>query len=143
MTTEDEIQAMIDRETEACDRKDADALVALFHPDMVWPWPAASDSHDPVTWVFPMGRFDRARWKAAWQELFDDYELIHNRRETVRISISKDKDGAFAVDQLTTSHPIRGSPTSGPPGLASILASLPASAATCSSCWNVCLARVA
>ena len=37
VTLEDEIQAMVDRETAAWDRQDADALVSLFHPDMVWP----------------------------------------------------------------------------------------------------------
>jgi ketosteroid isomerase-like protein len=102
VSTEDEIQAMIDRETAAWNLRDADALVALFHPDMVWPWPPDSDSHDPVTWVFPMGRFDRERWRAVWQELFDDYELVHNRRETVNISISKEGDGAFAVVDVDT-----------------------------------------
>ena len=30
---------MVDRETRAWDTKDAGALVDLFHPDMVWPWP--------------------------------------------------------------------------------------------------------
>ncbi len=102
LSSEDEIQAMIDRETAAWNRKDADALVALFHPDMVWPWPPDSESHDPVTWIFPMGRFDRERWRTIWQELFDDYELVHNRRETVRISISKEGDGAFAVVDVDT-----------------------------------------
>jgi ketosteroid isomerase-like protein len=37
MTTEQQIQTMVDRETSAWDRQDADALVSLFHPDMVWP----------------------------------------------------------------------------------------------------------
>lgn len=27
---------MVDRETAAWDRQDAEALVELFHPDMVW-----------------------------------------------------------------------------------------------------------
>lgn len=64
-----EIQAMVDRETAAWDAQDADALVDLFHSDMVWPWPPDAASHDPATWVLPMGRYDRARWRASWLEL--------------------------------------------------------------------------
>ena len=62
---EDRIREMVDRETEAWNAKDAEALVSIFHPDMVWPWPPDGDAHDPVDWVFPLGRFDRERWKAA------------------------------------------------------------------------------
>ena len=36
---EDDIRAIVDLETSAWDRPDADALVDLFHPDTVWPWP--------------------------------------------------------------------------------------------------------
>jgi hypothetical protein len=35
MTVEDEIQAMVDRETTAWNALDAEALVSLFHADMV------------------------------------------------------------------------------------------------------------
>lgn len=96
------IQKLVDKETDAWDRRDADVLVSLIHPDMVWPWPPDAESHDPVTWVFPMGRFNRTRWKSAWKELFDKHELVHNRRETIRISISKEGDGAFAVVDVDT-----------------------------------------
>lgn len=92
-----QIQEMVDRETRAWDAQDAEALVSIFHPDMVWPWPPTSEAHDPVEWVFPMGRFDRQRWKRSWQELFDDYELEHNHRSTVKIVVSSEGDGAFAV----------------------------------------------
>ena len=93
---------MINRETRAWDERDAAALVELFHPDMVWPWPPDVDSHDPATWVFPLGRFDRRRWQEGWQELFDTHELVHNRRETVRITLSDEADGAFAVVDVDT-----------------------------------------
>jgi hypothetical protein len=73
---EAEIQAMVDRETTAWDSQDAQSLVSLFHPDMVWPWPPDNGSHDPASWVFPMGRYDRERWKASWTELFERYELV-------------------------------------------------------------------
>lgn len=102
MKEEDEIQAMVDRETRAWDHQDAEALVSLFHPDMVWPWPPDSRSHDPVSWVFPLGRYDRERWKAGWEELFRTHELVHNKRRTVRIAMSAERDGGFAVVDVDT-----------------------------------------
>jgi ketosteroid isomerase-like protein len=99
---EAEIQAMVDRETEAWNRQDAEALVSLFHPDMVWPWPPDADSHDPETWVFPQGRYDRDRWKKGWEDLFANHVLVHNRRRTVRIALSAEGDGAFAVVDVDT-----------------------------------------
>ncbi len=97
-----EIQAMIDLETEAWNKKDADTLVSLFHPDMVWPWPLDNRSHDPVAWIFPFGRYDRGRWKASWQTLFKTHDLIHNHRKTVKIVVSEQSDGAFAVVDVDT-----------------------------------------
>ena len=102
MTTKREIQALVDRETAAWDRQDAEELVSLFHPDMVWPWPPDAKAHDPVSWVFPQGRYNRPRWKEAWEELFRTHELVHNNRETVRIAISDQGDGAFAVVDVDT-----------------------------------------
>jgi ketosteroid isomerase-like protein len=93
---------MVDRETVAWDRQDADALVDLFHPDMVWAWPPDATSHDPVTWVIPQGRFDRERWKAGWASLFRGYELVHNKRQTVRVAVSAEADGGFAVVDVDT-----------------------------------------
>jgi ketosteroid isomerase-like protein len=97
-----EIQEMVDRETRAWDRKDADTLVSLFHPDMVWPWPPDNRSHDPMTWVFVQGRYDRERWKEGWQQLFDTHDLVHNRRETLSIEVSAQGDGALAVVDVDT-----------------------------------------
>ena len=102
MTAERDIQALVDRETAAWDGQDADALVSLFHPDMVWPWPPDSGAHDPASWIFPQGRYDRQRWKSAWEELFRTHELVHNVRKTVRIAISEQGDGAFAVVDVDT-----------------------------------------
>jgi ketosteroid isomerase-like protein len=102
MTAAGAIQEMVDRETRAWDRQDAEELVSLFHPDMVWPWPPAARSHDPASWVFPWGRYDRDRWKAAWQELFRTHHLVHNVRKTVRIELSEQGDGAFAVVDVDT-----------------------------------------
>jgi ketosteroid isomerase-like protein len=99
---EREIREMVERETRAWDARDPEALVELFHPDMVWPWPPDAQSYDPITWIFPQGRFDRQRWITGWQHLFDTYELIHNRRNIVRIAISDEEDGAFAVVDVDT-----------------------------------------
>jgi ketosteroid isomerase-like protein len=101
-TTEQQVQEMVDRETRAWDAQDAEALVSIFHPDMVWPWPPDSQAHDPVEWIFPIGRFDRKRWKQDWQDLFRTYELVHNRRRTVKIVVSAQGDGAFAVVDIDT-----------------------------------------
>ena len=102
MTAEDEIQTMVDRETAAWDCQDADGLASLFHPDMVWPWPPDGRAHDPAAWVFPQGRYNRERWKAGWQSLFRTHELVHNTRRTVRIAVSEEGDGAFAVVDVDT-----------------------------------------
>jgi ketosteroid isomerase-like protein len=99
---EAEIQAMIDAETAAWNACDAEALVSIFHPDMVWPWPPDAASHDPARWVMPLGRYDRARWKASWEDLFRTHELVHNRRRTARILVSEQGDGAFAVVDVDT-----------------------------------------
>ena len=102
MSPRDQIQNMVDRETDAWNRQDAETLVSLFHPDMVWPWPPDAESHDPETWVFPLGRYDRQRWRQGWEDLFREYELVHNRRRTVRITVSEQEDGALAVVDVDT-----------------------------------------
>ena len=96
------IQGLVDLETKAWDTQNAELLVSLFHPDMVWPWPPEGSAHDPITWVFPQGRFQRERWRDGWQRLFDDYRLVHNRRVTRRIQISEEGDGALAVVDVDT-----------------------------------------
>ncbi|HKF44369.1 MAG TPA: nuclear transport factor 2 family protein [Thermoanaerobaculia bacterium] len=99
---EREIEEMIHRETRAWDRQDADALVSIFHPDMVWPWPPDAASHDPALWVMPFGRYDAARWRRSWQELFDTHDLVHNKRRIEKIVASREGDGAFAVVDVDT-----------------------------------------
>lgn len=97
-----QIEEMVHRETRAWDAQDACALVDLFHPDMVWPWPPTAQSHDPIDWVLVWGRYDRLRWKSGWQHLFDTHKLIHNHRVIQRVEISKECDGAFAVVDIDT-----------------------------------------
>jgi len=97
-----EIEEMVLRETKAWNTQDVDLLMTIFHPDMVWPWPPTPQSHDPLEWVLEKGRYDFKRWKREWQELFDRYELVHNKREIKKIVISKEGDGAFAVVDIDT-----------------------------------------
>jgi ketosteroid isomerase-like protein len=99
---EKEIAEIVNRETRAWDTKDVALLITVFHPDMVWPWPPQGDAHDPVKWVFVMGRFDARRWANVWQDLFDTHNLIHNRREIKKIEVSDLGDGAFAVVDVDT-----------------------------------------
>ena len=92
-----EIEEIVNRETKAWDTQDVDLLMTIFHPDMVWPFPKTSRSHDPIEWYFELGRYDYERWKKGWQTLFDTHRLVHNKREIKKIEISKEGDGAFAV----------------------------------------------
>lgn len=93
---------MVRRETRAWNRRDVEELLDLFHPDMVWPCPPHPDAHDPLSWVFVLGRYDRDRWRATWQELFGTHELVHNRREIRRIAVTDEKDGGLAVVDIDT-----------------------------------------
>jgi hypothetical protein len=97
-----EIKEIVDRETKAWNTRDIDLLISIFHPDMVWPWPSTSKSHDPMDWELVLGKFDKDRWSISWQKLFDNYTLEHNRREIKKIVISEEKDGAFAVVDIDT-----------------------------------------
>jgi ketosteroid isomerase-like protein len=99
---EAEIREIVNRETTAWDQLDAEVLVSLFHPDMIWPWPPNSQTHDPAHWIFPLGRFNRDRWKKSWLKLFETHELIHNRRKIIRVEVSVEGDGAFAVVDVDT-----------------------------------------
>jgi len=97
-----EIQEMIDTETRAWDQQDPELLVSIFHPDMVWPWPPNNTAHNPLEWVFIQGRFNRDRWRGELRELFETHALVHNHRETLKIELSAEGDGAFAVVDVDT-----------------------------------------
>jgi ketosteroid isomerase-like protein len=99
---EAQIREMVDRETRAWNQQDAEALVDLFHPDMVWPWPPDPTAHDPAGWILTQGRYNRERWRRGWQHLFDTHELLHNNRTIVMIAVSAEGDGAFAVVDVDT-----------------------------------------
>jgi ketosteroid isomerase-like protein len=103
MTKEElEIVEIVNRETEAWNTQNIDKLITIFHPDMVWPWPKTSQSHDPLEWEFVLGRFNKDRWSKNWQELFRNYRLVHNNREIIKILITNENDGALAVVDIDT-----------------------------------------
>ena len=96
------IQSLVDLETKSWDTKNPDIFLSIIHPDMVWPWPPTTDAHDPVEWVFVLGRFDRERWRKRLQDIFDSHDLIRNNRTTVKMQVSKEEDAAFAVVDIDT-----------------------------------------
>jgi hypothetical protein len=100
--SEDAIREIVDRETRAWDTQDVELLLSIFHPDFVWPWPPHADAHDPLEWEWGMGRFDLARWRTVYTDFFAAHELVHNRRRTLRISLSAERDGGFAVVDVDT-----------------------------------------
>lgn len=99
---ETEIRDLVDRETRAWDTQDVDLLLTVFHHDMVWPWPPGPEDHDPLNWVMEWGRYDAGRWGDGWQALFDTHDLVQNNRETRKIVVSDQGDGAFAVVDIDT-----------------------------------------
>jgi len=40
--------------------------------------------------------------RRSWQELFDSHDLVHNRRQTLRVVVSDQGDGGFAVVDVDT-----------------------------------------
>ena len=89
------IQEMVDLESKGWNTKNPDLFLSMIHPDMVWPWPPTADTHDPIDWVFVLGRFDWERWRKNWQDIFDNHDLIRNQRETVKIEVSNEQDAAL------------------------------------------------
>ena len=76
---------------------------SIYHSSRtVSPWSPHSDAHEPVEGVFEFGRFDREHWRKNWHGLFDDYDLIHNNRKTIKIEVSSEGDGAFTVFDVDT-----------------------------------------
>jgi ketosteroid isomerase-like protein len=103
MTKEEhEIKEIVDRETKAWNTQNVSLLISIFHSDMVWPWPKTPYSHDPMDWELVLGKFNKDKWSREWQDLFNNYSLVHNIREIRKIVISEDKDGAFAVVDIDT-----------------------------------------
>jgi ketosteroid isomerase-like protein len=98
----EQIKEIVNRETRAWDTQDVELLLSVFHPDVVWPWPAKNTDHDPMQWVMILGRFNYERWRRSYTDLFAKHTLAHNKREIKKIVVSGEKDGAFAVVDIDT-----------------------------------------
>jgi ketosteroid isomerase-like protein len=102
MSIENEIKEIVNRETKAWSDKNIQLLMSIFHPDMVWVWPTDSKNLDPVSWALPQGKFDEVRYSKIYSSWFNNFEIIRNDRRTVKILISGEGDGAFAVVDIDT-----------------------------------------
>jgi fructosamine-3-kinase len=49
-----------------------------------------------------LGQFNYERWRKRWAELFASHRLVHNIRNTRKIIVAKEVDGAFAVVDIDT-----------------------------------------
>jgi len=52
------IKELVDLDTKGWDTKNPELFLSMIHPDMAWPWPPTADAHDPIDWIFVMGRFN-------------------------------------------------------------------------------------
>jgi len=102
MTATEAIREIVERETRAWDTKDVRLLMSVFHPDMVWPWPPTGKAHDPMEWIFGAGRYNYDRWSRDWQRLFNTHTLVHNKRRILKIIVTPEQDGGFAVVDVDT-----------------------------------------
>ncbi|RWD30855.1 MAG: hypothetical protein E5Y89_01145 [Mesorhizobium sp.] len=96
------IQRLVDAETKGWDEKDIEPFLAMIHPDMAWPFAPNADAHDPIDWVFVLGRFHEEGWRQGYNELFAAHDLIHNHRKTAKIEVAPTEDAAFAVVDIDT-----------------------------------------
>ena len=97
MDRSSEIEEIVYREGRAFQTLDADLMLTIFHPDMVWAWPPHSRAYDPMDWILRMGKFNLERWRKMLHIYFDTHELIHDKREIRKILLSEEQDGALAV----------------------------------------------
>ena len=97
-----DIEEIINRETRAWDKQDIELLLSIFHSDMVWVWPKNSDSHNPVDWETPQGKFNYERWTSIYSDMFANFTLEQNNRKTIKIVETQEKDGGFAVVDIDT-----------------------------------------
>lgn len=102
MSVIDRIEEMVHRETQAWDESDVDLLLSLFHPDMIWIWPADGHVGDLLASKLQVGRFDPDRWQAGWSGIFS-HELLRNNRRVLSVTASPEGDSAVAVVDVETS----------------------------------------
>ena len=97
-----EIEEIVNRETQAWDTQNISLLLSIFHQDMVWVWPKDANSHNPIDWETPQGKYDSERWTKIYEDMFSAFLLEHNNRKTVSIVITDEQDGGFAVVDIDT-----------------------------------------
>lgn len=102
MKLDEQIHEIINRETEAWNTKSVQKLLSIFHADAVWVWPKSPNSHNPMDWEIPQGKFCENRWSTIYNKLFENFDLVHNNRKTQKIEVSTEGDGAFAVVDIDT-----------------------------------------
>lgn len=96
------IVEIVNRETTAWNNKNTDLLLSIFHLDMVWVWPKDRNDHNPADWECPQGKFDAIRWKGIYDNLFSNFDLVHNNRKIIKIVCTEEQDGGFAVVDIDT-----------------------------------------
>ncbi len=97
-----DIEDIVNRETQAWDMQDIELLLSIFHSDMVWVWPKNSDSHNPVDWETPLGKFNYKLWTSIYSDMFANFSLEQNNRKIIKIVETQEKDGGFAVVDIDT-----------------------------------------
>lgn len=97
-----EVKEIIERETRAWNERNVELLLSIFHPDMVWVWPSDRKNLDPLSWQSFMGKFDHARWSKSYFEWFAKFDIVRNKRETKKVQLTEEGDGAFAVVDIDT-----------------------------------------
>jgi hypothetical protein len=71
---------------------------------MVWPGPRTSQSHDPIDWIGYLKLVvSIMRDEKKISRIFASHRLVHNNRKIVKIVVSKECNGAFAVVDVDTS----------------------------------------
>lgn len=100
--SETSIKEVVDRETKAWSEKNVELLLSIFHPDMLWVWPTDPTNPDPISWSLPQGKFEYPKFQKIYTSWFEKYDLIHNKRVTQKITMSKEGDGGFAVVDIDT-----------------------------------------
>ena len=68
------------------------------HPDDVFSISLLRSSRNPLGAKFAESPF----YEVGWQELFDTHELLRNVRETKKVEVSAQADGALAVADTDT-----------------------------------------
>lgn len=95
------IKELVERETQAWNEGDVDLLLSLFHPDLIWIWPASGYAGDLLASQLQVSRFDPDRWQAGWSGILAN-ELLVNDRQILSITESPEGDSAVAVVNVET-----------------------------------------